>query len=264
MDRHDLTGATAAQAAEAHVQDVAVQQQYGVQYVTYWFDYERQTAFCLAEGPDRRSVEDVHRVSHGLFPSSVIDVDEEMVRRFMGGIVHHPVGEPYVETAFRAVLFTDIEGSTSLTQQHGDAVAMTVLRTHDRIARAAIAEHGGSEVKHTGDGLMASFSSVVAAVHAAVEIHRQVAAANESADIALRLRIGIAAGEPVTAGNDLFGASVQLAARLCDRAASDEVLVSSVVRDLAIGKGISFDRRGSLRLKGFDEPVRVYSVVWHN
>jgi class 3 adenylate cyclase len=109
---------------------------------------------------------------------------------------------------------------------------------------------------------MASFPSIVDAVQCAVEIQRQVVDANAGSDTPLKLRIGIAAGEPVTEGDDLFGAAVQLAARLCDRAAANQVLVSSAVRDLALGKGIEFSRRGTFRLKGFDEPVRVYEVDW--
>jgi class 3 adenylate cyclase len=262
MDRHDLTGATPEDLARAHVQDVAVQERHDVRYITYWFDYSGQSAFCLATGPDRKAVEDVHREAHGLLANEVIQVDEDAVRRFMGGIVEHAVGEAYVATALRAILFTDIEGSTSLTQRLGDAGAMTVLRAHDRIARGAIARFHGSEVKHTGDGLMASFPSIVDAVQSAVEIQRQIAHENAASETPLKLRIGIAAGEPVTEGNDLFGAAVQLAARLCERASPDQVLVTSAVRDLAMGKGLEFNRRGPLRLKGFDEPVRVYEVAW--
>lgn len=62
--------------------------------------------------------------------------------------------------------------------------------------------------------------------------------------------------------DDLFGASVQLAARLCDRAQPEEVLVPSTVRDLAMGKGFSFVRRGTIRPKGFSEPVRVFGIAW--
>jgi hypothetical protein len=96
MDRHELQGASAADAAAAHVQDVAVQERFGVQYLNYWFDYERQTAFCLAKGPDRDAVEAVHRASHGILAHHIIEVDEQAVRRFMGRVVEHPLGEPYV------------------------------------------------------------------------------------------------------------------------------------------------------------------------
>jgi class 3 adenylate cyclase len=180
----------------------------------------------------------------------------------MGGIVEHPPGEPYVETAFRTILFTDMEGSTSLTQRLGDARAMDVLRTHDRIVGDALASHGGSEVKHTGDGLMAAFPSVVGAIESAVQIQRRLAEVSESTE--LRVRIGMSAGEPVTERNDLFGAVVQLAARLCSRAEPGSVLVSSAVHDLALGKGFVFRKRGRQSLKGFDERVPIFEVVWQS
>ncbi len=164
MDRHEFVGLTAEQAAEAHLRDLEVQGQFDVRFLTYWFDVERQTAFCLATAPSMEAMEGVHRASHGFMPYQIIEVDQHMVERFMGGIVEHPPGEPYVDIAFRTILFTDMEGSTSLTQQLGDARAMSLLRTHDEIVREALATHGGSEVKHTGDGVMAAFTSVVGAI----------------------------------------------------------------------------------------------------
>lgn len=133
MDRHDLQGATAAGIAAAHMRDVAVQDRYGIRFVHYWFDYERQHAFCLAEGPSADTVDAVHRVSHGLVANQIIEVDATAVTGFMGAIVPRPVGEASVDTAFRAILFTDIEGSTRMTQRLGDAAAMAVVRRHDGV-----------------------------------------------------------------------------------------------------------------------------------
>lgn len=260
MDRHEFDGLTAADAARMHLKDLKVQGQFGVQFLIYWFDEDRQTAFCLAKAPSEEAVEAVHRKSHGAVPGRVIEVDRQTVERYMGGIVDHPPGEPYVETAFRTILFTDIEGSTGLTQRLGDARAMDVLRSHDRIVGEALGRNGGSEVKHTGDGLMAAFPSVVGAIESAVQIQLRLAEADHSGE--LRVRIGMSAGEPVTERNDLFGAVVQLAARLCSRAEPGSVLVSSAVRDLALGKGFDFRKRGRLSLKGFDEPVQAFEVVW--
>jgi class 3 adenylate cyclase len=262
MDRHEFTGLTAAEAAEAHLKDLAVQDQFGVRFVTYWFDDERQTAFCLATGPDKNAVEAVHRASHGFMAYQIVEVDRRTVERFMGGIVEHPPGEPYVETAFRTILFTDIEGSTSLTQLLGDARAMSVLHTHDQIVRDALERHGGSEVKHTGDGLMAAFRSVVDGIQSAVQIQKGLTGASDRLPVPLRVRIGISAGEPVTERDDLFGAAVQLAARLCSHAEPGAILVSGAVRDLALGKGFVFRKREPLSLEGFDEPVQVFDVAW--
>jgi class 3 adenylate cyclase len=260
MDRHDFAGQTAVDAANMHLRDIEAQGRFGVQFLTYWFDYDRQTAFCLVKAPSGDAVENVHRASHGALPGQVIEVDERAVGRYMGGLVDHELGEPYVETAFRTILFTDMEGSTSLTQRLGDARAMTLLREHDRIVREALDHHGGSEVKHTGDGLMASFPSVVGAIDSAVQIQRRLAEGADPSE--LRVRIGMSAGEPVTERNDLFGAVVQLAARLCSRAAPGSVLVSSAVHELAMGKGFAFGKHRRLNLKGFEAPVQVFEVLW--
>ena len=262
MDRHEFEKITAADIAAAHLKDLEVQGRYGVHFLNYWFDEVRQHAFCLASGPDIDAVQTAHRESHGMVPAQVIAVDEALVARFMGGIVNHEPGVPYVETAFRTILFTDIEGSTSLTQELGDARAMAILRAHDEIVEAVLAKHGGSEVKHTGDGVMASFVSVVAALRAAIDIQRRVTSATGVVGERLRVRIGLAAGEPVTERDDLFGAAVQLAARLCQRATPGTILVSNGVQGLALGKGFAFRKRGTLRLKGFDEPVGTYELAW--
>lgn len=260
MDRHDFSGLTALDAANMHLKDLEVQGQFGVQFLNYWFDYDRQTAFCLAKAPSGAAVEAVHRQSHGSVPGHVIEVGERAVAHFMGGIVEHQPGEAYVDSALRTIVFTDIEGSTSLTQRLGDTRAMGVLRAHDRIVREALRGHGGSEVKHTGDGLMAAFPSVVGAIESGVEIQRRLAKAEDTSGI--RVRIGMSAGEPVTERDDLFGAVVQLAARICSRAEPGTVLVSSAVRDLALGKGFAFRKHRRLNLKGFDEPVQIFEVLW--
>jgi class 3 adenylate cyclase len=260
MDRHEFSGLTATDAANMHLKDMALQDRFGVQLLTYWFDYDRQSAFCLAKAPNGEALTALHRESHGAIPNQVIEVDERVVKRFMGVIVEHKPGEAYVETAFRTIVFTDLEGSTSLTQRLGDAQAMTVLRAHDEIIRDAIRRHGGSEVKHTGDGLMAAFPSVAKAIECAIQIERRFA--EDGAGQRLRVRIGMSAGEPVTEHSDFFGAAVQLAARLVARADPGTVLVSSAVRDLALGKGFVFRKRGRLRLKGFAEPAQVFEVVW--
>jgi class 3 adenylate cyclase len=262
MDRHEFVGLSAEEAALAHLKDLKVQDRYGVRFLTYWFDEERQTAFCLAKAPNADAVEEVHRASHGYMAYQIIEVDEPTVARFMGGILEHRPGEVYVDAAFRTILFTDIVESTSLTQRLGDAAVMEMVRAHDEIVRRTLEGHRGSEVKHTGDGLMAAFPSVVSAIESAVEIQRRISDAEATGRMPLRVRIGMAAGEPVTERNDLFGATVQLAARLCSRADPGGILVAGAVHDLALGKGFAFRSRGRLRLKGFDSPMPAFEVVW--
>lgn len=114
---------------------------------TYWFDPLTETAFCLVHAPSKEAAETVHREAHGLVagqdPGQIIEVDERSVREFLGQIVEPVPGDPWVSTAFRAVLFTDIEDSTKLTQHLGDARAMRVIRDHDEVAHRAISARGG-------------------------------------------------------------------------------------------------------------------------
>jgi len=107
---------------------------------------------------------------------------------------------------------------------------------------------------------MASFTSVTDAVRCAIEIQRKVAERNADAADLLRLRVGVSCGEPVTEEGDLFGAAVELAARLCAHGYAGGILVSSAVREVCLGKGFAFEDHGVAELKGFDEPVRLYGV----
>jgi class 3 adenylate cyclase len=265
LDRHELVDSTAAAVAQAHVLDLETQARYGVKYVTYFYDYDRQTAFCVAEGPSEESVEAVHRKAHGLVATKIMEIDPRLLELFTGPLPAHEPGEPYLAPAFRTILFTDIHGSTEFTQRLGDRAAMELVRSHDLVVRTSLSDHSGHEVKHTGDGIMASFRSVIDAVSCAITIQRNLAAQLAEVvgeELRVAVRIGIAAGEPVTSNGDLFGAAVQLAARLCDRAAPGAIVVSSPVRDLAIGKGFTFGKARSARLKGFDEAIRSFEVAW--
>ena len=162
-----------------------------------------------------------------------------------------------------AVLFTDIVGSTGMAVRLGDDAAQHVVHTHNQVVRTALANSHGREIKHTGDGIMASFSLISNAVEAAADIQRRISAHNQAeGDVPLQVRIGVNAGEPVVEDNDLFGATVQLAARLCSAAEPDQILVSEVVRGLCTGKGIAFVSRGSRELKGFEEPIPIFEVNW--
>jgi class 3 adenylate cyclase len=157
------------------------------------------------------------------------------------------------------ILFTDIEGSTTLTQRLGDARAQDLLRAHNIVVRDALKTHSGTEVKHTGDGIMASFPSASRALQCAIAVQQAVTA---QAETPFRVRIGLNAGEPVAEEQDLFGTAVQLARRICDHADSGQILVSDVVRQLAMGKGFLFSDRGAVVLRGFEDPVRLYEVRW--
>src|SRR6476660_978209 len=118
MDRHDLPGVTAKEAAHAHVIDLAVGPKHGVQFLTYWFDAEAAAAFCLARAPSAADLAAVHREGHGLVPNVIIPVDEDNVLKFLGRI-EEPVDSTRISSPFRTIIFTDLMGSTSLLNEIG-------------------------------------------------------------------------------------------------------------------------------------------------
>jgi class 3 adenylate cyclase len=268
MDLHKLgASVTAAQCAASHIKDLEVQEKCGVKFLTYWFNEDVGKIYCLVEAPSVNAVVAVHREAHGLVPDEIIEVEAVNVEGFLGKVEETAAArepaEPHAESAFRIIMFTDLEGSTALTQRLGDAKAMELLRAHNAIIRDTLAATGGREVKHTGDGIMASFLSVSTAVECAIAIQEAFAAYNaQRPNATLGVRVGLSAGEPVAEDEDLFGTAVQLAARVCDKAEPRQILASNVVQELAAGKGFTFADNGEAMFKGFDKPVRLHEVRW--
>ena len=161
------------------------------------------------------------------------------------------------------VMFTDIVGSTALTQSLGDEGAQKVVRTHNKIVRDALVAHNGKEIKHTGDGIMASFPGTSDGVQASIEIQQQAQKHTAgSPELPLRLKIGLHSGEAIAEDNDLFGTHVQLSARIVDKAGDGEIFLSETAHGICQGRGFTFANRGKFHFKGFAEPQVVYEVVW--
>ena len=172
-------------------------------------------------------------------------------------------GTPEADT--HTILFTDMEGSTTLADRLGDAAAQEVRRTHNEIVRAALSANGGNEIKHTGDGIMASFTTASTALDCAIAIQRGVAEhKHEHPDSQLGVYVGLNAGEPIAEDDDLFGTSVNLAARICDHAEAGQILAANVVRELAAGKDFLFADLGETELRGFEDPVKLWELRWQD
>jgi class 3 adenylate cyclase len=267
MDRHDNFEGSPLDVAHLHLRDVEVQGKYGARYITYWIDYPRKQAFCFVEAPSAEQAIGVHSEAHGGIPSTIIEVDAQAVEDFMGSIADNPVtADPASldqQPSLRTILFSDMEESTALTQRLGDDGMMEVLRVHNEVLRDAIAAGGGREVKHTGDGIMASFAAASRAVECAIAAQRAFQAHNNKhPSLQLQVRIGLTAGEPVVDGQDLFGASVQLAKRISEVAGPGQIFVSNVIQELCLGKQITFLDAGEHPLKGFDQPFHLSEVDW--
>lgn len=162
------------------------------------------------------------------------------------------------------VLFTDVQGSTTLAATRGDQTARELMRECEQLTREQLELHNGREVKGTGDGVMAAFASARRAVTCAIEIQRHIERRNLARpDEVIRLRIGLNSGEVIRERDDLFGSTVNAAARIEAACEVGQILVSEAVR-LLLGPGsdIELIDRGEFALRGFAEPWRLFEVVW--
>lgn len=266
LDRHSDLNVSADELFNAHLADLEAQEQFGVKYLSYWFDYNEHKAYCLVDAPSPEAAAAVHAEAHGVMADKLISVDPTELYKYMGGgsVDDEPSFNPngQNEQTLRTVVFTDIVGSSDAAHRLGDDVAMAMLRDHNRIVRDNLDTHKGREVKHTGDGIMASFSSVSNAIRCAMAVQEALQARNEAPDShEVHVRIGLAAGEPIAEEDDLFGTTVNLAARVCDVADAGAVFVTNVVKELSIGKNFEFEHVADVELKGFPDPVPVSKVV---
>jgi class 3 adenylate cyclase len=268
MDLHrGMQGLTREEVENAHQLDVQVQDKYGVKMQKFWINEEAGTIFCLIEAPSKEACAAVHFEAHGQMACEIIEVHPSDYATIMGpadstptGIVVHPDGK--LDSAIRTFLFTDIVDSTSLTESYGDIMAMTILRKHNEVVRSSLQKNAGTEVKHTGDGIMATFMSCSKAIRSALEIQDSLKEYRaKQPDVPLHIRIGINAGEPVTEGNDFFGAAVQLTKRICDIADPDQILISDVIKSLCMGRNFQFQELEAQHLKGFHQPMKTFVVT---
>jgi class 3 adenylate cyclase len=158
------------------------------------------------------------------------------------------------ERTLATVLFTDIVGSTSHAAEVGDRRWRETLEQHDRLTRDLVGRYGGTAIKSTGDGFLATFDGPARAVRCAAQLTERVD------DLGIQLRAGLHAGEVELIGADVGGMAVHIGARIGALGGPGEVLTSSTVRDLVVGSGIEFADRGEEELKGVPGAWRIFSV----
>jgi adenylate cyclase len=162
-----------------------------------------------------------------------------------------------------AIMFTDMVSSVETTQQLGDDGMMKLVDQHNLIIGAVLKTMGGHQVKHTGDGIMAVFPRVADGVAAAAEIQRQIADFNATTQgAALKVRIGLSAGNPIRKDDDYFGTVVQTAARVCPVAGAGEIALSDAVTRLPGCESFTYSEPIAVPLKGFPEPQLVRKLIW--
>ena len=138
-------------------------------------------------------------------------------------------------------------------------------QTSKQVVREAMSDSGGTEIKRTGAGMMARFATGSGALDCAIAIQRGVAAHKEEhPDSPLGVYVGLNAGEPIAEDGDLFGTSINLAARICDHAEAGQIVAADVVRQLAAGKQFLFSDLGETELRGFEDPVKLWELRWRD
>ena len=181
--------------------------------------------------------------------------DQDDLADAIRGFVGAEHAQRPAETLLRAVLFTDIVGSTDHLARIGDRAWRELIVAHDDRSRRAIERNGGRLVKSTGDGVLATFEGPAQAVRCAGVI------AEALAELGLGIRAGVHVGEIETVGDDVTGVTVNVAARVSSLAGSSEILVSSTVKDLTPGSGLVFEDAGEHELKGVPDQWHLYRVV---
>jgi class 3 adenylate cyclase len=161
-----------------------------------------------------------------------------------------------------SLLFTDIAGSSAIFEQYGDQYGHQVVAIHDRIVDPIIAVQGGNRIKHTGDGILASFASCGRSVKSAILIQQHVARHNQRFPLLkFQVRIGVNIGVVIQSSGDVYGSSVNLAARLCDAANAGGILTTGIVYMRCEGKGYEFKDRRKTTFKGFRKKIPVFEIL---
>jgi class 3 adenylate cyclase len=162
------------------------------------------------------------------------------------------------------ILFSDIAGYTPMTERLGDLRAGELLATHNKIVRSQVATHGGYEVKAQGDGFMVAFAGAGRALRCAIAIQQAFAERNSAApDEHIDVHLGLHTGEAVRQGDDFLGRTVIMASRITAHAQAGEILVSSLIHELAASSGeFCFGEPRQAELKGISAPQVLYPVTW--
>ncbi len=236
MDIHIVPGVKSKDVAEAHRKDLLHQQDFGCTCMTYWIDEERETIFCLIDAPDKDAVKEMHRKAHGLVPNRVVEVSSSIVKSFLGriydpedAVINESGLKIFSDPSFRLLLVSKMNDHVLLKHQLGNEKANNLLKNHNEIVRKNILIHGGNEVEHAGEGFIVSFDSVSKAVACGIAINEDTPHAEAGK---LGFKMAINGGEPIEKSKELFGDTVKFAQNLCSIAATSQIALAVIAKDL--------------------------------
>ncbi|MBT8183908.1 MAG: DUF4242 domain-containing protein [Eudoraea sp.] len=235
MDRHIVPGIEAKHAAEAHREDLKIQDEYGCRCMTYWVDEAHGSAFCLIDAPNEEAVKQMHDRAHGLMPFEIVQVNSNVVEAFLGRI-SDPEGysemsddlKIFNDPAFRIILVAHTTDTNLLKHNLGKKKAMRLVAVFNEIFRKELQLYEGREVELKGQGFVASFVSVTQAVSCAAQVQKGMHIAGEL----MNLRMGISAGMPVEKSKELFGDTINTARNLAYIGAENQIVLAPVIKEI--------------------------------
>lgn len=245
MDLHILPGVKAREVAQAHMQDVLLEEEHQCKCMTYWIDEARGNVFCLIQAPAKEVVEELHRKAHGLVPHRIIEVETSLVESFLGRVsdpdeisVLDMGLKVFHDPSYRIILRAKISSLPILQQKLRKEVAFELISQFKYIVRQELADHGGRETGHRGSGFIASFGLASNALACAIAVHEKMKAIEYPSG----LRISLCGGEPVGKDAGIFGEAVGSTDRLCFIARDSRPVISSTVYDLISSESIAQSR----------------------
>lgn len=237
MDLHIVPDAILDDVVEAHKLDVAIQDQFGCNCMTFWFDQDRGNVFCLIEAPDKESVINMHNQAHGLIPHKILEVNSNLVDAFLGriqepksldGMSSSDIKAFYSDPAFRVLLVTHTRDLKLLVHQYGRDKAHELFSLKNEIVRKQIHQYEGQEIEIQGSNFLASFVSASQAIRSAIAIQNKLHIAAEL----LQFKIGLHGGKPVSKRDGIFEDTISYAKHLCLFGKGRQVIISNMVNNL--------------------------------
>ena len=240
MDLHKMPNITMDEAKKAHIADELIQGRYGVKYLQFWVNVEAGLLFCLVEGPDKASVENVHRQSHGHVACAVVEVDPSYCSLIMGNNIRIDQGLVRRDTGL-----LDSGTRFILTVSFYEKVTADAMKTRESIVNK-FGKYNGRRIRLNGeDSQVSVFDSADEAIRCAREIQSELSKNRKKTSFT----IGLSAGQPVTENNEFIEETVRLAKRLSLIAEEGHVIVSPLFSELS---NEDLNKKGNKKLRSLN------------
>jgi AraC-like DNA-binding protein len=236
MDFHQIDHITIEGVKEAHTADVAIQDQYGVKYHQFWVNEEAGTVFCLTEGPDKETVELVHKLAHGNMACALTEVEPGFYRALMGekqnieyyGLVKNENGT--VDLGYRNIVVVSVR--PAIPNNANQLQPFQTPEWAERTVLRMITQYNGRQVNWPeDDSMIGVFNEATDALKCTAEIHRKLLTGDHPSKVIVK--IGVGADQPVTKEGNFFTKAIDFAHRLGNTSNDNQITISALVKKLS-------------------------------